>query len=61
VKEGKFFVVIFVLPELVSFISFKNVRVIIDIGIQRIARCSSEYMHKGQELKEEFKFIFETS
>jgi len=61
VKEGKFFVAIFVLSELVSFISFKNVRVIFDIGIQIIATCSSVYIHKGQELKEGFKFILETS
>lgn len=60
-KEGNFFVAIFILSELVSLISITNVHVIFDIGIQRIARCSTEYIHKGQELKEEFKFILEAS
>jgi len=61
VKEGNFFVAIFILSELVSLISIKNVRVIFDTGIQRFARCSTEYIQKGQELKEEFIFILEAS
>jgi len=54
-------VAIFILSELVSLISIKNVRVIFDTGIQRFARCSTEYIQKGQELKEEFIFILEAS
>lgn len=52
---------IFILSELVSLMSITNVRVIIDIGIQRNARCSTEYIREGRELKEEFKFILEVS
>lgn len=55
-KEGKFVVAIFILSDLVSLTSVTNIRVIIDIGIQRIARFSTEYMNKGQELKEEVYF-----
>lgn len=51
--------VILILSELVSWISITNIRVIIDIDIQRVARCGTEYIHKGQELKEEVKFISE--
>jgi hypothetical protein len=61
VKEGNFFVAIFILSELVSLISITKVRVIFDTGIQRFARCSIEYIHKGQELTEEFLFILEAS
>jgi hypothetical protein len=59
VKEIKYAVVILILSELVSWISITNIRVIIDIDIQRVARCGTEYIHKGQELKEEVKFISE--
>jgi len=45
-KEGKFFVALYILSELVYLISITNIRVIFDIGIQRIARCSTEYIHE---------------
>jgi hypothetical protein len=59
VKEGKYVVAIFILSELVSLISITNIRVIIDIDIQRTVRCSTGCIHKGQEVKEEVKFILE--